>query len=302
MRSAPCSLPDFLGVGALKAATTYLDVLLRGHPQLCLPANVKEVQFFTRYYDRGPEWYASLFTRCEGRRRGEISPQYLSDEQCPGRIAALLPEVKLLVSVRDPVQRAYSQYKHWVEERGYRQPFETYLAEHPSALTRGEYFRWICRYTDHFPLDRIHVLLAEELFGGPERVLHDLFGFLDVDPSLAPAPVARPQNVSTVPRFHRLYVGTKRLTRWLYGRGGAPVIDAAKTLGVPRLFEPRRPGTSFHPLAPETVERLRDHYAGDVAGLSGLLGRDLAGYWWGKVRPDAAEAPRPSPDAGPWGE
>ena len=282
MRHASLSLPDFLGVGALKAATTYLDVLLRGHPQLCLPANMKEVQFFTRYYDRGPEWYASLFSHCGGRLRGEVSPQYLSDEECPRRIAAVLPDVRLLVSVRDPVQRAYSQYKHWAEERGYREPFETFLAEHPSALARGEYFRSICRYLDHFPLDRVHVLLAEELFSGPQAVLHDVFAFLDVDPAAAPAPAARAQNVSTLPRFHRLYVGTKSLTRWLYDRGGARAIDAAKRLGVPRLFEPRRPSRTFHPLTPATVERLREHYSADVAGLSELLGRDLAGLWWGQ--------------------
>jgi hypothetical protein len=291
MRHAPLSLPDFLGVGALKAATTYLDVLLRGHPRLCLPANLKEVQFFTRYYDRGPEWYASLFPRCDGRRRGEISPQYLADEGCPRRIAALLPEVRLVVSVRDPVQRAYSQYKHWVEERGYRQPFETFLAEHPSALARGEYFRSICRYLDHFSLDRIHVLLAEELVSRPQPVLRDVFAFLGVDPWAAPAPVGRPQNVSTVPRFHRLYVGTKRFTRWLYDRGGAPVIDAAKSLGVPRVFEPRRPGRTFQPLTAETVQRLRDHYAADVAGLSELVGRDLARYWWRQEPADTLAPP-----------
>jgi Sulfotransferase domain len=308
MRHAPLSLPDFLGVGALKAATTYLDVLLRGHPQLCLPANIKEVQFFNRYYDRGPEWYAGLFSRCDGGRpagvgrtqkRGEISPQYLADEECPRRIATLLPDVKLVVSVRDPVQRAYSQYKHWVEERGYREPFETFLAEHPSVLVRGEYFRSICRYLDHFALERIHVLLAEELIGGPEPVLREVFAFLGVDPAAAPAPVARPQNVSTVPRFHGLYVGTKRLTRWLYDRGGARVIDLAKSAGVPRLFDPRGRRRTFHPLSPATIQRLRDHYAADVAGLSELLGRDLTGYWWRQGPADGDEGARRPPRAAP---
>ena len=299
MRPAPLSLPDFLGVGALKAATTYLDVLLRGHPQLCLPANLKEVQFFNRYHDRGPEWYASLFSRCDGRRRGEISPQYLSDEDAPSRIAELLPDVTLLVSVRDPVNRAYSQYKHWVEERAYRSAFETFLAEHPSALARGEYYRAICRYLDHFPRDAIHVFLAEELISGPEPVLLDLFTFLGVDAAAAPAPVARPQNVSVVPRFHRLYVGTKSVTRWLYDRGGARVIDTAKSLGAPRLFDPRRPGRPFQPLTPDTVERLRDHYAADVAGLSELLGRDLASYWWRPGSADGAEEAGRPPRAGP---
>ncbi|HWC10645.1 MAG TPA: sulfotransferase, partial [Acidimicrobiales bacterium] len=280
MKNASLRLPDFLGIGALKAATTYLDVLLRGHPDLCLPDHVKEVQFFNRHYDRGAEWYAGLFSCPDGRLRGEISPQYLTDERCAPRIAALLPDVRLLVSIRDPVQRAYSQYKHWVEERGYREPFETFLADHPAALSRGEYFRSLSRYLDHFPMERLHVVLAEELVGRPGPVLAGIFTFLGIDPAAAPAPAARPQNVSTVPRFHRLYVGTKRLTRWLYERGGAGVVDAAKRLGAPRLFQGGTARRSFHPLTPATAERLREHYAADVAGRSAIVGRDLAGYWW----------------------
>ncbi len=292
-------LPDFLGIGALKAATTYLDALLRAHPQLCLPPGLKEVQFFNRYYDRGIEWYAGLFSSCDGRRRGEISPQYLFDESCPARIASVLPDVQLLVSIRDPVQRAYSQYKHWVEERGYREPFETFLADHPSALARGEYFRLVCRYLDYFPFEHIHVLLAEELVSRPAPVLADIFRFLDVDPDVAPVPAQRAQNVSTVPRFHRLYVGTKRLTRWLYDRGGARLVDAGKNLGLPRLFEPRTARRTFQPLTAETVERLRDHYAADVAGLSHMLGRDLAGYWWRPVPANDGKGGRRQSHGGP---
>ena len=133
------------------------------------------------------------------------------------------------------------------------------------------------------------MLLAEELFRGPQPVLKDVFAFLGVDPSAAPLPVARPQNVSTVPRFHRLYVGTKRLTRWLYDRGGARLVDAGKNLGLPRLFEPRTARRTFQPLTAEPVERLRDHYAADVAGLSEMLGRDLAGYWWRQAPGTLAE-------------
>ena len=68
-------LPDFLAIGALKAGTTYLDSMLRDHPDLCLPATVKEVEFFTRHYDRGPAWYARRFAGCGSGRAGEVSPQ-----------------------------------------------------------------------------------------------------------------------------------------------------------------------------------------------------------------------------------
>lgn len=272
-------LPDFLGIGALKAATTYLDALLRRHPELCLPAALKEVQFFNRYFNRGVDWYSALFRACGARRPGEVSPQYLFDPECPARIARVLPDVKLLVSVRDPVQRAYSQYKHWVEERGYLKPFEDFLEEHPQAVERGEYFRSTSRYLDLFPRERMHFVVAEELVTDPAPVLTDVFDFLGVGPGPVPATVEGPRNVSTIPRFHGAYVRTKQVTRLLYRVGGARVVDTAKRLGAEQLF--RAGGKAgFSPLDPETAARLAEHYADDVSSLSRLLDRDLSRYWW----------------------
>ena len=274
-------LPDFLGIGALKAATTYLDALLRRHPDLCLPSALKEVQFFNRYYGRGVDWYAGLFVGCGRRRRGEVSPQYLFDPDCPARISALLPDVQLLVSIRDPVQRVYSQYKHWVEERGYHKPFEDFLEEHPQAVERGEYFRWTSRYLDFFPLERVHFVVAEELVAEPVPVVKEVYRFLGVDPERVPSTIERPKNVSTIPRFHRVYVETKRVTRLLYRVGGARVVDAAKRLGAERVFRTEADSNGFLPLTPATAVRLIEHYADDVARLSALLGRDMGRYWWG---------------------
>jgi hypothetical protein len=279
-------LPEFLGIGALKAATTYLEGLLREHPDLCLPRNQKEVQFFNRYFERGPKWYAAVFASCGGRRRGEISPQYLSDPLCPSRIARLLPDVRLLVSLRDPVQRAYSQYKHWVQERGYGESFEDFIDDHPAALERGEYFRLLSRYLDLFPFERMHVVLAEDLMKSPQPVMGAVFEFLGVDPASARDVVGRPENVSTVPRFHPVYVRAKRITRWLYQREWAGVVHTAKRLGVPRLFRASGRAGAFPPLTPATSARLRQHYSEDVANLSRLLGRDMAAYWWGAAEPD----------------
>jgi hypothetical protein len=276
------TLPHFLGIGALKAATTYLDALFRQHPDLCLPSALKEVQFFNRYFDRGVDWYAGLFLACEGRRRGEISPQYLFDPASPGRIAGLLPDVRLVVSLRDPVQRAYSQYKHWVEERGYRKPFEDFLQEHPHTVERGEYFRLTSRYLALFPREQLHFVVAEDLLADPRPVLDDVFRFLDVDPGKARPIAEPPQNVSAVPRFHRAYVGTKRVTRLLYRVGGARVVGTAKRLGAERLFRGTDgKATGFQPLHSSTAASLVDHYSADVADLSRLLRRDMARFWWG---------------------
>jgi len=271
-------LPDFLVIGALKAGTTYLDELLRDHPELCLPATVKEVEFFTRHYDRGPAWYARRFAKCGSRRAGEVSPQYLSDPRCPARIHELLPDARLLVSLRDPVQRAYSQYKHWVQVSGYGGDFEQYLTDHPGAIDEGRYFDLLSRYLELFPAERLHTVVFEDLLGQPVQVMKGVFHFLGVDTHYTP-PSLGAANVSTRPRFHRSYVRAKRVSRWLNDRrAGGRIVGWAKRTGAVRVFGERK-SDGFGPLTPAAAARLRDEYRDDVAMLSRLLDRDLPTAW-----------------------
>ena len=103
-------LPDFIAVGPPRTATTWLHEVLQGH--VCLPADRKETDFFTRFYDRGLDWYADYFRHCEGGIPvGELSPMYFASPPARERIARHLPECKIIVSLRDPVERAYSNYR-----------------------------------------------------------------------------------------------------------------------------------------------------------------------------------------------
>jgi len=270
-------LPDFLVIGALKAGTTYLDGLLRDHPELCLPDTVKEVQFFTRHYDRGPTWYARRFAGSGSRLAGEVSPQYLSDPRCPARIHELLPEVRLLVSLRDPVQRAYSQYKHWVQVSNYGGDFEKFLADYPGAIEEGRYFVLLSRYLDVFPAQQLHVVIFEDLVRNPGDAMPGIFNFLGVDAGHTPSELP-PANVSTRPRFHRAYAGAKRVSSWLNDRGGGRIVASAKRRGVVRLFG-ENTADGFGSLTPRAAAALGDAYRDDVAMLSMLLERDLLTTW-----------------------
>ena len=105
-------LPDFLGIGTQKGGTTYLHGLLKQHPQVYL-AYPKEVHFFSLHYDKGLNWYSHQFDIATADQRcGEITPYYLFHPLAAERIATALPKVKLVVLLRDPVDRALSQYFH----------------------------------------------------------------------------------------------------------------------------------------------------------------------------------------------
>ncbi len=272
-------LPDFLGIGALKAGTSYLDAMLRGHPEVGLPPAVKEVEFFNRHFDRGPEWYGRQFRGAEGLVRGEISPQYLFDARAAGRIRDLVPDVRLVVSVRDPVERAYSQYKHWAQETAYRGSFEDFLTDHPGAVARGRYLPQLRPYLDRFSREQILVIVFEELVGQPGTTMAGVYRFIGVDPLYRPARADQAVNVSAPPRFHGSYVASKRVSRWVQDRGGTRIIAAAKRAGIDRVFGSKGEGAAFAPLLPATARRLADTYAGDNDALSRFLGRDLRSMW-----------------------
>lgn len=209
-------LPDFLCIGAQKAGTTTLHELLREHPGVHLSPE-KEVQYFSLNFDRPLGWYRSRFADARRRQRvGETSPYYLFHPEAPARIAATLPDVRLIVLVRDPVERALSGYFHSLRAGQETLPVEAAfeaeerrLAGSAAALAapggRHESHRWhgylgrsryeeqLARYRSLFPASRLLVIRSEDLFADPRPVLHRVHEFLGLDPR-PPGDTAGPRN------------------------------------------------------------------------------------------------------------
>lgn len=106
------NLPQFLGIGVQKGGTTSLYSLLKKHPNIYLPTK-KEIHFFTLNFYKGNEWYENHFDACSSKQIcGEVTPYYIFHPYALQRIKQLCPEVKLIILLRDPVQRALSHYFH----------------------------------------------------------------------------------------------------------------------------------------------------------------------------------------------
>jgi hypothetical protein len=205
-------LPDFLVIGAQRAGTTSLYRYLLQHPDVA-PARVKEVHFFDDAFARGPAWYRAHFPRAAAlsrpgaaRRRitGEATPYYLFHPAVPGRVAALLPDVKLIAILRDPVDRAYSHY--WLQRAFGRErlSFEDAVASEDdrlrgdrddrgahrwfSYLARGIYVDQLVRWGDYVPRGSLLVLESERLLAEPQASLREVTAFLGLSD---PPPLAR---------------------------------------------------------------------------------------------------------------
>ncbi len=253
-------LPDFLVIGAQKAGTTALYAYLRWHPGIGGPS-WKEVSFFDRHWQRGEAWYRGHFPnslrtwlaqRSNGRPLfiGEASPSYVFHPLAPERVREVVPDVRLIVLLRNPIDRAYSHYQHEValgreplpfekaldaEEERMRGEVERMTAD-PSYFSyewwnytyaaRGRYAEQLERWFAVFPREQLLVVSSADLDDRPGETYGEILAFIGVAP-------------------HEL--------------------DS-----YPRLF--RR---EYSAMGPETRERLAAYYAEPNRQLYELLGRDF---------------------------
>ncbi|MGN6391567.1 MAG: sulfotransferase family protein [Gemmatimonadales bacterium] len=288
-------LPNFLVIGAAKAGTTSLHWYLAEHPDVFMTP-VKDPSFFAYGVDergqllwgdpqrhvfpiRSLREYEGLFAETRNATAvGEASTMYLECPQAAGRIQALLPAVRILCSLRHPVDRAYSDYLMHLRRRGLRfDPARelTATAEWAQPESRwmqiGMYYQQLKRYYDAFPRDRIQVVLFEDLRQNPREFVTQVYRFLDVDPSFDPdfetphAPGGIPVSSTLEALFLRGARSSaktwvpKRAANWLRRLRARTMRQA-----------PRMPG----PLRRELTERLRD----DITATSALIGRSLQ-HW-----------------------
>lgn len=184
-------LPNFLIIGAQKSGTTFLHSVLSKVPYIFMSPR-KEVNFFflDELYRRGPDFYEHFFRNSPATAKwiGEASPGYISRKDCPKRIASLIPDVRLVAILRNPIDRAYSQYydnrRKLVEPREFDSLVDLCLEKDgnigPGYFKRGIYFEQIERYLEHFSLSQLYFLIFEEMIKDPEqaigKLLEDLLG------------------------------------------------------------------------------------------------------------------------------
>lgn len=197
-------LPDFLIIGTQKGGTSSLTFYLAQHPELFFPM-IKEVHFFDLNYSKGLKWYRSFFPFSSKKLAGEATPYYLFHPHVPKRIKKDLPNVKFIVLLREPVSRAYSQYKKERSEHNdniesFEQAFfsekertekeierlirdETYYSYAHQRYTyfkRGLYYEQIECWLKYFNRDQFLFLKSEDLFAKPRNELSKAYAFLNI--------------------------------------------------------------------------------------------------------------------------
>lgn len=188
------ALPDLVIIGAMKCGTTALHGYLDHHPDIAM-SRPKELNFFfgaeqppgqddrrwaNGNWHLGLVWYADQFP-ASAPLRGEASPGYTSPDhpEVAERMAAIIPGVRLIYLVRDPIERALSQYRHHRAEGTERRPLPQALTDPASQyVSRGRYHERLQPFLARFPQEQVLVVALEDLRRAPVATLRRVFGFV----------------------------------------------------------------------------------------------------------------------------
>ncbi len=286
---------DFIGIGAVKCATTWISKCLDEHPQICL-SRIKEVRFFNnvKKYRRGIDWYKSYFKNCpDDSIKGEFTPGYMNFNQVAERIKRLFPNAKLIVSLRNPIERAYSDY--WYSKvRGFElNEFKKAIKENSRYVEWGFYYKKLKPFFELFPKENILVLIYEDITKNPLKFIQKIYHFLGVDKNFIPPSINKKiwttsENQFPFAGLNRIIIrsikiskkniflkkiallasslGLKKVLSLMYRIGGM----GRKMEGVKSLPKP--------PIEESVRKCLQQIYKNDIRNLEKLIGRDLS-FW-----------------------
>jgi hypothetical protein len=267
------TVPDYLVIGTKRGGTTSLQQYLTAHPDVLEPKAAKASHYFDANFSKGWSWYRAHFPlqrwmnqeRAAGRPVvvGEASPYYCFHPLALDRIAARIPEVKLIIVLRDPVERAWSHYHN--ERRLQAEPlsfedairseperlagqaeqmaadpgFQGFAWRHWSYLARGRYAEQLERLYELFPPSQVLVVQSELLRADPNRALEEVWGFLGLAPftvrdRFAIKPNHSPETMAAATRA-RLQAYFAEPNRWLYSLPGVGFRWSDAALPMPDL-------------------------------------------------------------------
>ncbi|WP_029520545.1 sulfotransferase [Persephonella sp. IF05-L8] len=279
-------------VGAEKSATTFIAKYLSKHKDIYFPI-IKEPQFFStdilpeypdekklfnlpknkwneylhHAYIRDEGLYLELYKDSENYKyRGDASVSYLFSKVAAREIYKHNPDAKIIISLRNPIERAFSAYKMDVTIGRVSVPFEQALKEIPRYIQRSLYFEQVKRYYDIFPKENIHIILFDDLKKDPQKVLNDIFGFLKLEPIYFVE--FKRENVSYKPK-------NVTINYILYKTG---IKNFLKKV-IPQKYKEKLKSYFYEEfnesLNPGIYNNLLDIFAKDVIKLSHLIDKDL---------------------------
>ncbi|MBC2716609.1 MAG: sulfotransferase domain-containing protein [Desulfobacteraceae bacterium] len=288
---------DFIGIGAAKAGTTWLADNLRNHPQIFIPEK-KELIYFNKTmqfgrdihnyrYEKPVSWYHAFFENAQPDQiKGEISPHYFTSSEAVKKIYQYNPDIKLLVTLRNPVEVAFSSYFFGIQIGEIKPvPFEIAIKKYDRILNSGFYFKFLKRYFERFPSKNIKILLFDVVKEKPEVLYKDVLDFLGLNEyypdSLRTSSNKTKQNKN---QFLNYFITFSR--NFIHKHNLHFLIPMLRYSGISPVAEYIRDHLNVvskgkgarQSLDDDSVRMLQDYYLQDINQLEKLIDMDLS-HW-----------------------
>jgi hypothetical protein len=271
------SLPNTIYAGIQRTGSTWLYQYLRDHPQVFVPY-IKEVHYFDRNYYKGLEWYTKFFKESKGELVSiDITPNYFHDLSIPGKIKEVIPDCKIIIVLRNPVDFIFSSYKKHRQMLLVKEDFSEIINDQ-SYLNQAFFFNKMKAYLDAFPLDRLHIDYYENFLFDKEKFISNVTSFLEIKKILS----SMYEDIVNQPvdaRFKGLHSFLRKVKH----------ISRRNRffLRLTDFFRPYILNSSWYStplnktisLKPDQAEFLKKYYLNDVIALSELLDFDLVRFW-----------------------
>lgn len=272
---------DFIGIGAQKCASTWVHRVLSDHPEVAvLPG--KEIDFFSYYYNFGYEWYERHASEVGAVKIvGEVSPSYFIDTDTPERVFLYNPGMRILLSLRDPIERAYSNHLHEVRlghVTGQNLEFESGLKNNPMYLLQSSYAQQLSRWLAVFPSHQILVIFQEDIRDDPHGQARNLYRFLSISEEHQSWFLKKKINESLVIKNARVDYFLKRVGKLGRSIGAGELVEIIKKSDLVRRLRREHNQIDLRqvipPMREDTRRHLQNMLADDMYELTQQLERE----------------------------
>lgn len=280
---------DFIGIGCPKCGTTKIASLLREHPEICL-SEPKSLTYFNKQtsyyqnaenpnYNQGIENYYKHFAhRTNEKICGEFTTVYIYEEGAAKLIKSHIPKVKLLLCLRNPIDRIVSHYQ-WlvyflqVEKRS----ISELIREEEELIDKSLYAKHLSKYYEIFDQDQIYIILMEDFFRNPNRELVKLYDFLNVDSHFVPENLNHVENGKRYTRSIGISKLYGKFVEIMVNSGNSHVLEKLRKMPIRKLYQKLNskeiPDTDK--LSKTDIDYIHSKVNPDIVELEQLIGVDL---------------------------
>ncbi len=267
-----------IGVGGLRCATTWISQCLREHPNICM-APTKELHYFSQRYDRGIDWYLSNFKNCKnGMIKGEFSTSYLYSDNAAKRIYNFCPNVKIIVSLRNPIERMISHYKYFVRYNyiNIDLPIKEAIKVKQVLLDWSLYYKYLKPFYEYFGNENVLIYFVEDIKDDPQKFTRVLYSRIGVSSDFVPSVVKKYVSKGIVPKIGGLENFRKRFFYYLIDHNRVDFINLLRCSRIPELYRRLNNKSKQEPILSKGLRSdLISYFGEDIDKLKLLTGCSL---------------------------